>query len=150
MKGGKGKNLRYVPWGRLRKDEDGNVIGFLPQAFRLREGEDYLSVNWLEYYEGDRDAQIRLSVWAIRASFPNPLGPKSAFGIANIARIKEIALSAGARLRIIHEPEGDVNPGHAGVRRLPADDLTLLEALAADAFTERVSNAEIAKQPSRE
>jgi hypothetical protein len=60
MKGGKGKNLpdedhvvRYVPWGRLRRDEDENVLGFLPQAFQLRQEEDYLSVNWLQYYDGD-------------------------------------------------------------------------------------------------
>jgi hypothetical protein len=76
MKGGKGKNLpdedhviRYVPWGRLRKDEDDNVLGFLPQAFQLRPEEDYLSVNWVEYHDGDRESQIRLSVWDMRDSF---------------------------------------------------------------------------------
>ena len=123
------------------------LIGLLPQAFQLREREDYLSVNWLEYHDGDRDTQIRLSVWAVRSSFSKPLGPKSAFGIANVAKIKEVAQGSGARVRVTHEPHGESNPGHAGVRRLPADDLSLLEALAADAFTEMVSNAEIVIKP---
>jgi len=153
MKGGRGRNLpdddhvmRYVPWGRLRRDGEDNVIGFLPQAFRRREGEDYLSVNWVEYHDGDRETQIRLSVWAIRASFPNGLGPKSAFAVGNVAKIKQVAEGGGAKIRITHEPDGDVNPGHAGLRRMPADDLALLEALAADAFTERVNNVDIAEK----
>src|SRR4051794_14954963 len=96
MNGGKGKNLpdedhviRYVPWGRLRKDEDENVVGFLPQAFELRDGESYLSVNWLEFHTGDREAQIRLSVWAMRDSFEKPLGGKSAFAIGQVGKIKK-------------------------------------------------------------
>ena len=152
MKGGRGTNIpdddhvmRYVPWGRLRRDEHDNVVGFLPQAFRLRPGEDYLSVNWQEYYEGDRDTQIRLSVWAMRSSFG--AGRKSAFAVGNVGRIKEVAQTAGARIRITHEPDGEVKPGHAGLRRLPSEDLTLLEALAADAFTDRVDNAQVIEKP---
>jgi hypothetical protein len=154
MKGGRGKNLpdedyimRYVPWGRLRRDEDDNVLGYLPQAFQRREDEDYLSVNWLEFHDGDRDTQIRLSVWAIRDSFDKPLGGKSAFAIGNVSKVKEISEKSGSRVRIVHEPIEPKNPAHSGVRRLPRDDLTLLEALAADAFTDRVNNADIAAKP---
>lgn len=153
MKGGRGKNLpdedhiiRYVPWGRLRKDEDDNVLGFLPQAFQRKHDEDYLSVNWIEFHDGDRDTQIRLSVWAIRGSFDNPLGGKSAFAIGNVCKVKGISAKAGSRVRIVHEPEPN-NPAHSGIRRLPRDDLTLLEALAADAFVERVNNADIVAKP---
>ena len=39
--------IRNVSWRRLRRDEDDNVLGFLPQAFQLRADEEYLSVNWL-------------------------------------------------------------------------------------------------------
>jgi len=45
--------MRFVPWGRLRKDEDDNVLGFLGDAFKLKPNEDHLSVNWLEYFGGD-------------------------------------------------------------------------------------------------
>jgi hypothetical protein len=150
MKGGRGKNIpnddhvmRYVPWGRLRKDGDDNVVGFLPQAFQLRQDEDYLSVNWLEFYDGDRETQIRLSVWVIRDSFERPLGGKSAFAIGNVGKIKDISEAVGSRVRIVHEPDDEKNPAHCGMRQLPRDDLTLLEALASDAFTERVNNADV-------
>src|SRR5271155_3214568 len=124
MKGGEGKNLpdedhviRYVPWGRLRKDEDDNVLGFLPQAFQLRREEDYLSVNWAEYYDGDRETQIRLSVWAMRDSFD--VGTKSAFAIGNVAQVKKTCQAFGSRVRVIHEPDLPKNPGHSAIRRLP-------------------------------
>ena len=153
-KGGKGKNLpdedhviRYVPWGRLRKDEDENVLGFLPQAFQLRPEEHYLSVNWLQYYDGDRDAQTRLSVWAMRDSFERPLGAKSAFAIGNVAEVKKTCQTFGSRIRVVHEPEPK-NPGHSAIRQLPRDDLSLLEALAADAFTELVRNIDIQFRPA--
>ena len=51
--------MRYVPWTRLRKDEDDNVLGFLGDAFKLKPNEDHLSVNWLEYFDGDRDMKIQ-------------------------------------------------------------------------------------------
>jgi hypothetical protein len=150
MKGGKGKNLpdedhviRYVPWSRLLKDEDQNVLGFLPQAFQLRPEEEYLSVNWIEYHDGDRATQIRLSVWAIRDSFDKPLGQKSAFAMGNVAKIKTTSQAYGSRVRVIHEPILPNNPGHSAIRQLPRDDLNLLDALAADAFTDRVSNSDI-------
>jgi hypothetical protein len=155
MKGGKGKNLpdedhviRYVPWGRLRKDEDDNVLGFLPQAFQIRSEEDYLSVNWVEYYDGGRENQIRLSVWAMRDSFEKPLGAKSAFAIGNIAHIKKTCQGFGSRVRVVHEPDLPKNPGHSAIRRLPRDDLNLLDALAADAFTDRVNNIDIPPRPA--
>ena len=149
MKGGKGQNLpdedhiiRYVPWGRLRKDEYDNVIGFLPQAFEQRDGETYLSVNWLEYHDGDREGQIRLSVWAMRGSFDRPLGAKSAFAIGNVGKVKQTCQTAGRRVRIVHQPEPD-NLGHAAIRQLARDDINLLDALAADAFVDSVNNSDI-------
>jgi hypothetical protein len=132
--------MRYVPWGRLLRDGDDNVLGFLPQAFRRRETEDAPFVNWLEYFEGDRAGQITASARVFRQTIT--VGSKSAFGIGNVARIKEVCRNNRATVRILYEPTDD-NPAHAGIRRLPRDDVTLLEALAADAFAELVHNAAI-------
>lgn len=152
MKGGKGTNLpdedhviRYVPWGRLRRDDDDNVLGFLPQAFQRREGEEYLSVNWVEFYEGIRAARVCLSVWALRDC--RKVGAKSAFAIGNVRQVKEVCQEAGAGVRIVHEPDEPTNPAHSAIRRLPREDLILLAALAEDAFTERVNNADIPPKP---
>lgn len=52
--------MRYVPWGRLRRDgdDDSIVLGFLPQAFQLRPDEEYLSVTWVEFYP-DKATNVR-------------------------------------------------------------------------------------------
>ena len=145
---GKGANLpdedhvmRYVSWNRLRRNEDGNVIGILAQAFELRLGEQSLSVNWLEYFDGDRENKIRESVRTFRNT--RDVGKKSAFGIANVEKIKRTCSANGAQVRVVYDPE-DNNKAHSAVRRFPRDDLSLLEALAAEAFSELVHNFEIA------
>lgn len=132
--------MRYVPWGKLRKDEDLNVIGFLGEAFTLKPDEDSLSVNWLEYFQGDREARIHASVKTFRTTLK--VGTKSAFGIGNVAKVKEVCRARGANVRIVYEPKDD-NKSHSGIRRLPRDDTILLDALAADAFAELIHNAAI-------
>lgn len=131
--------MRYVPWTRLRRDGEDNVLGFLPQAFQRRD-EEALSVNWLEWFEGERAAQITASVMMFRRSID--VGTKSAFGVGNVGKIKDVCRGCGANVRIVYEPTDD-NPAHAGVRRLPRDDLPLLEALATDAFVELIHNTAI-------
>ena len=132
--------MRYVPWARLRKDENENVVGFLGQAFELRLGEPELSVNWLEYFDEDRDKQIRESVKIFRSS--RTVGAKSAYGIGNVAQIKRTCGASGTSIRIVYDPE-DNNPSHSVIRHLPRDDSSLFEALATDAFTELVLNSSV-------
>jgi hypothetical protein len=132
--------MRYVPWGKLRRDGDDNVLGFLGEAFKLKPDENSLSVNWLEYFEGDREAKIQASARTFRRTIK--VGTKSAFGIGNVGKIKEVCRTRGANVRIVYEPLDD-NQSHSGIRRLPRDDTILLDALAADAFTERIDNRDI-------
>lgn len=134
--------MRYVPWSKLLKDEDDNVIGFLAHAFALRPNEESLSVNWLEYFGGDRKTNIRDAALEFRRTLTN-VGKKSAFGIASVKKIKDTcSATAGVKVRVVYEPSRK-NPAHSGIRRLPRDDLTLLDALAADAFTELVRNSDV-------
>jgi hypothetical protein len=132
--------VRYVPWSRLRKDEDDNVIGFLPQAFSLREGEESLSLNWLEYFSGDRGQRIRNLVNELRRV--RTVGAKSAYGVGNVGRIKEVCDGNGTRVRIVYEPLDD-NLSHSELRRLQHEDMSLLDALATQAFSEMVRDADV-------
>ena len=116
-------------------------MGFLGEAFKLRPDEDALSVNWLEYFEGDREARIQASVRTFRSTLR--VGTKSAFGVGNVAKIKEVCRARSARVRIVYEPRED-NQSHSAIRRLPRDDAILLDALAADAFAELIYNTVIA------
>lgn len=142
--------MRYVPWSKLRKDEDDNVLGFNPQAFQLRQNdgfpngwEESLSVNWVEYFKNP-ETQVRDCVWAMRKT--RTAGTKSAFAVGNVGKIKQICLNRGFKVRVLHEPT-DNDPAHAAIRRLPPDDLTLLEALAEDAFTDMIRNTALPEQP---
>lgn len=138
--------MRYVAWTRLRKDgDDDRVLGFLPVAFQRRENEESLSLNWLEWFGGDRDSQIKASVIMFRKTID--VGTKSAFGVGNVRKIRDVCRAHNANVRIVYEPIDD-NPAHVGIRRLPRDDLALLEALAADAFVDLVHNAAIPQADS--
>ena len=132
--------VRYVPWTKLLKDEDDNVLGFLPQAFELRPDEESLSVNWLEFFSGDRSEKKRQAIQAFRASVK--VGKKSAFGIANVGEVKDTCLSSGARVRIVYMPEEN-NASHALIKHLPRTELALFEALATTAFSELVQNTAV-------
>lgn len=132
--------IRHVRKNRLRRDENGNVIGFLAQAFALRENEESLSVNRIEYFNGDLDARIRLSILFFRHTFD--IKNSCAFAIGNVGKVKEISQQNNAVIRLVYSPTNDIS-NHSDIRRLPRDDLALLDALALDAFTEMVLNSDI-------
>lgn len=137
--------MRYVPWTRLRRDEDDNVIGVLPEAFQLRQDEDCLSVNWIEFYT-DPATRVYRSVLALRNS--RKAGAKSAFVIGNVGKIKAACTIHGCKVRVLHEPkEGE--PAHASIRRLPRDDLILLAVLADDVFADMIHNSSVPSEPKQ-
>jgi|WetSurMetagenome_2_1015567.scaffolds.fasta_scaffold656339_2 hypothetical protein len=135
--------IRHVPWTKLRKDEDDNVLGFLPEAFALKPLEvvkKSISVNWLEYFSGERENKIKKSIQGLRTT--KNIGKKSAFAIGNVGNIKEVCKRNGTIVKIVYAPT-DGNPSHSVIKQIPKDDLTLLQALAIDAFCELVHNGDI-------
>ncbi len=144
---GKGQKLpatdhvaRHVPWQRLRRDEDDNVLGVLPEAFRLRSGELGMSVNWLEHYPGDHQARLAAVIGSLRVNLN--IRPKSAFAIANVGTLENCCKQSGSSVRIVYAPTKEI-PCHALVRDMNHDDLGLLDLLADDVFTEFVQNKDI-------
>ncbi|MHB1620441.1 MAG: hypothetical protein ACYCTY_10760 [Sulfuricella sp.] len=135
--------IRHVSWSKLRRDEDDNILGFLPQAFALRPGEKSLSVNWLDIFDGDYDARTKKTILELRAA--KVISKKSAFGIGNVGNIEKICKKDGAPVKIVYAPTHGI-PSHSEIRHLPRDDLSLLEALATDAFLEFVRNADIEEE----
>ena len=135
--------IRYVPFSKLRRDEDDNVIGVLGAAFKMRPVDDYLSVTSLEYFAGRRQEQVVSAVHAIRAS-DLEVKSKGGFAIGNVGRICEVCSTCAGRykLRVLHEPEND-NKAHVAVRRFPKEDDELFELLASDAWSEVVKNSDV-------
>jgi len=131
-----------VPWTKLRKDEDDNVLGILAAALQRRPQEKSLSVTWIEYFAGSAKDQIESAIKATRLA--QDCRPKSHFAIANVGSIKSVATASGAHIRIVHESTDD-NPAHASIRQLPDEDAALLQLLADEIFTQLVPNASIQK-----
>ena len=104
---------------------DGRISG---TAFRLRELEQYLSVNWLEYLGlGDRDSEIA-EVRRVLVAKGRNLGTTARLAVLNAGVLREHVASASADHRvldILHEPEPK-DPSHAGIYGLRRDD-TLME-----------------------
>jgi hypothetical protein len=134
--------VRYVPWGKLRRDEDDNVLGSLPAAFALREDEEYLSVTWCEYFAGTPDESLRCAIEAIRGSAIK-VGQKARFAVGEVGRLRRRAegREKARKLRIIHEPEDD-NQAHAAIRHWPREDDELLELLAEDEWSKLLTAAD--------
>lgn len=144
---GKGQKLpatdhvaRYVPWKRLRRDEDDNILGVLPEAFQLRPGELGMSVNWLEHYPGDRQARLAAVIGNLRANLD--IRPKSVFASANVGALEHCCKQNGSSVKIVYAPTNGI-PSHALVRDMSHDDLGLLALLADEVFTEFVQNKDI-------
>ena len=120
--------VRYVSYGKMRKDEDGKILGPLPSAFEEREVDDYLSVTWCEYFSGSPDEQLRCSVEAIRNSNMN-VKAMACFCVANAPDVLTAIQDAGRAGRAVYHPEDD-NRAHAGVYGIAPENAQLLGWLA--------------------
>ena len=60
-------------------------------------------MTWLEYFPGERPAQVVAAVHAFCASTFKPT-KKSAFAIGNVGAIKAACLDRSHKIRIIHWP----------------------------------------------
>jgi len=126
--------VRYVRKGRLRRDEDDNVIGVLPQAFQHREGESYLSVTWLQHFSAIYEDGLKQSVAAIRRQLTVKGG--DGFTLGQVDHISSTCARRDCKVRILHEPVVPLNTGHCAWRGLSGDDLQLLQILADEVFVD--------------
>jgi hypothetical protein len=126
--------LRHVAPARLRKDEDGKVVGVFLQAFELRPKEDYLSAAWVEYFQlGDDAANVAAAVEEFKKNLK--IKPTHRFVRGNVGRIREACNTYNQKVRISHEPLANFD-SHASVRQISTDSSELLELLAEEAWAE--------------
>lgn len=101
-------------------------------AFMLREGEEYLSVNWLEELNcSDRRSEIR----ALQDLYSRTLSVRTTARIAILSvgasRTKVAQESPDMRLlRVLHKPIIPEDPSHAGIYDISPDDEIIAELIA--------------------
>ena len=126
--------MRYVRKRQLRRDENGNVLGILPQALELRDGEAFLSVTWLEHFDPQYERGLIQAAQAIRRQLT--VNDNDGVSTTEVGGFCEICERFEKKVRVLHEPVNDENTGHVAIRRFPRDNLELLDLLASDAFVD--------------
>jgi hypothetical protein len=105
---------------------DGLPLG---SAFTLRNKENCLSVNWLEYYGSDLDKAIE----CVRQAFQNKqysLSHKGIFAVLRAGEVKSVILKrSSAPVFIKHQPSKH-DPSHSGICGHPDSDPRVLLDLA--------------------
>ena len=145
--------LRYIPWNKLRKNENDEVIGILAEAFKKRETENYLSATLLEHFSGVHKVQIASAIHEVRKYYN--VKPKSGFAVGKVGDIKKACTEKGnSKIDIVSFPtktktlDGQPykNESHVAVKKLPADDSELLDLLASEAWSHLVLNKTVSTQ----
>ena len=100
-------------------------------AFIPRQDEDYLSVNWLEYFG---ETELNAAVERVREVFHSKgftLRPNGRFAVLNVEAAKTAVHEAvGRTLNIEHLPLSD-DPSHSGILGYSSEDLAVAVELAA-------------------
>ena len=100
-------------------------------AFIPRQSEDYLSVNWLEYF---CETELNAAVERVREVFRSKdfqVRPNGRFAVLNVGAVKTAVYEAvGRTLNIDHLPLSD-DQSHAGILGYASEDLAVAIELAA-------------------
>jgi len=101
-------------------------------AFMLREGEQSLSVNWLEELRcSDRTSEVR-ALQDLYARKMTRVGTGARIAILNVGTLRtKVASESSDRrlLRVLHDPEPD-DSSHSGIYEIPYDDDLVAELIA--------------------
>ena len=117
--------------GTQVREDDGMVEG---DAFALRKGESYLSMNCLDLLDGDRSAQLD----SLRSVLDRKLNVSGTarLAIINVGGTKRSVLPHSA-LHFVHKPEPD-DESHCGMYGLEYND-ELVQDLIAESVVEVVN-----------
>ena len=103
----------------------------MANAFSLRQGENHLSVNWLEYFG---ETKLNAAVERVREVFRSKdfqVKANGRFAVLNVGAVKTAAHQAVDRtLSIDHLPLSD-DPSHAGIFGYASEDLAVAIELSA-------------------
>jgi len=126
---------RYCKFKSLVNDQPSGA------SFMLRTDDEFLSVNWLEYF-GLKDCQEQMS--QVRQNIRLNLAPRAKFAVLNVGNVINYVRENGPDNRVLsvfHEPEED-DPSHSGIHGYGFED-----DWVADLIAEVVQETHPAKEP---
>ena len=117
--------VRYCPPSFLNEERTAPT----GLAFRIKTGQSYLSVSWLEHTNG---TDMTSQVVAVRKALALEFARDAKLAVLNVGAMRDYVTqnSSDARcLRVAHEPEEN-NPHHAGIHNLEASDDIIADLIA--------------------
>jgi hypothetical protein len=128
--------LRHVKSAKLELDPNTlEPIGFLPEAFELRQGEDHLSASWVQFFAGPRRTAVEAAANEFANGFEIKRNDRFALGV--VGAIKSTCSGQGVKVRIVHDGKGYAS--HAAVRQFNTATFELMALLATDAWSKMVA-----------
>jgi len=111
-----------------RVDDEGVVQA---SAFLLRRGEDYLSVNWLEFLDRPtRNGEIE-EIRRVYGRKSFRVKPRARFAVLNVGKIRQTVRDGTEDNRILdacHNPSSN-DPSHSGIYNIGADHELIAELI---------------------
>ena len=128
---------RYCRFTTLVNDQPSGA------SFMLRPAEEFLSVNWLEFFgvEGRQEQMTQ-----VRKDIRLKLAPRAKFAVLDVGNVIEYVKENGPDNRILsvlHEPNED-DPSHSGIHGYGLEDDWI-----ADLISEVVQETHPAKEPRK-
>lgn len=100
-------------------------------AFMLREGEESLSVNWLEFLNcTSRESEIE-EIRSIYSRKLKRVGANAKIAVLNVGEVREKVIKESQdrrNLEVLHNPEND-DPSHSGIYNLKQDNELIAELI---------------------
>lgn len=122
-----------------RDNKTRQVMGVFPAAWKLRAEEDYLSVNWLEYFfQTSEDQAIQDCIEQFKQNLD--VRKNSAFAVCGVVDLKEVCLTKNNTIKIVLMPEPN-NGSHSAIKRIKSEDDDLLAEISVRAVRKVVDNA---------
>lgn len=117
--------VRHV--GRDKMLSDGRISG---QAFRRKDEEEYMSVNWVEYFGLISHIAAIQKIEQAYLNKGRTVNKSSKFAVINIDRMTEcVNKEAHITLHVKHEGTSP-DPSHSGVFNMPKEDTTIGNLIA--------------------
>jgi|GEM_PF-2804283 len=118
--------------------KDGQAVAVSPFSFRLRPhiGETYLSCDWLEYFEGEKNDQLKEVASSLKNRF-SKIGEQDHLAVINVGKTRECGTQRTIKLKVMHTPKTE-KKSYSGVYGMPREnsDSILLELLATEAVVD--------------
>jgi len=101
---------------------EGEFKGINPSFFELRlyKQEDYLSCNWLEFFTGNFQVNLKEVKETILSKLTKPVEKIDKVIVMNVGIIKKIGKAQGLSIRVLHENKKD--PSYSAIRGAPLDN----------------------------